>query len=100
MFTVGDKIIYQGETGEILDFLRGFGEYLINVYGEEFWTQERNLTKLPKSEEFIIAGRSINATVEYGSPFTYKKVECECGSEVAKTIGHSTWCPKYEETII
>lgn len=28
-------------------------------------------------------------------PFPYLKV-CECGSEKAKSIGHSSWCPKWE----
>jgi len=25
------------------------------------------------------------------------KPKCECGYEKVKILGHSTWCPKYEE---
>lgn len=31
---------------------------------------------------------------DYGMFLNVKK--CECGSEKARSAGHSTWCPKYE----
>jgi len=40
----------------------------------------------------------IRAAQHLRSPRFYeRKRGCECGSEKARTPGHSTWCPKYEE---
>lgn len=50
--------------------------------------KDGNISEKEK-EEFVKEFHSILGT--------FGIVKCECGSEKAKSFGHSTWCPKYEE---
>jgi hypothetical protein len=74
--------VYQGveldEVGQLWDFPRAY-----TASGRE------------SDEEYRAALRNHIPTCIRGKPA--KKPTCECGSEKAKSIGHSHWCPKWEQ---
>lgn len=52
---------------------------------ENYVTNPNTIPYWPSMDEYEIQGLV---------PRSYER-RCECGSEKARSIGHSTWCPKY-----